>query len=461
MLNPIRLFSVIFLCFALGSLLIGFGWVPELALPNQQSPDSRVHLSGIQKQFAEKPPNQVISSSALVQPLSSSVLLTETFEGDFPSAGWSLEDYSSGGNYYFGKRNCYPHGGTYAGWSVGGGSNGVMLDCGEDYPEDIDTWAIYGPFSLSSAATSRLSFFLYGDTEFESDCSYDGLYIGASTDGYNFYGDVYCGDWKNGSETNNYTRVDFNLNAWTGQSEVYIGFNFYSDNSISGKGFHIDDIQITMDTELHTPQPTTPPSQTGTPPSSSAGLFLPVVLRDYPPEPTPTPIPTTTASPAPPTPTSGLQNLVSNGGFESGTSPWFTWGGSRLSVYCRSGNYCMMICSEIASLSQCSPGFYQYITIPNDVVSLNLKFYWRGNVYRDISTNQMYAKIYDSSTTYFTTSRLHYDGNVGYRMYSFILDSATVANLRGKSVKLGFFDDKFFMAQIYYIVDDVELIATR
>jgi hypothetical protein len=73
----------------------------------------------------------------------------------------------------------------------------------------------------------------------------------------------------------------------------------------------------------------------------------------------------------------------------------------------------------------------------------------------------MYAKIYDSSTTYFTTSRLHYDGNVGYRMYSFILDSATVANLRGKSVKLGFFDDKFFTAQIYYIVDDVELIATR
>jgi len=46
-------------------------------------------------------------------------------------------------------------------------------------------------------------------------------------------------------------------------------------------------------------------------------------------------------------------------------------------------------------------------------------------------------------------------------MYSYVLDPANVANLRGKTVRLGFFDDKYLTSQIFYIVDDVELTATR
>lgn len=448
---------------------IPMGSLPQ-SLKQQQGETGgeAVRLDNVQKSIQAQP-ERTFNSTSQTLPLASSTILSETFEGIFPSAGWTLEDYSSSGEYYWGKRDCHPYAGSYAGWSVGAGIDGSSLLCSYDYPNYVDTWAIYGPFSLSTAATAQLTFYLYGETEFESNCSFDGLFVGASSDGISFLGEHYCGYWANGSEQNQYHRVTLDLSNWAGAGEVYIGFNFYSDYSVTYHGFHIDNISLTLDTEPATQVPTTPPATATPPPSGGISyLHLPLVIRDYPPQPTPTPVATSTPTLVPtvgsPTPTVGLQNLVSNGGFERGigyAEDWFTNGGSRLGVYCRSGSYCMQICSQFANVNQCSPGFYQFITIPNDAVSLSLKFYWRGNTYISQSTNRMYAKIFDSTTDYFTTSRLYYDGNVGYRMYSYVLNPATVANLRGKTVRLGFFDDKFFTSQIFYIVDDVELIVTR
>ncbi len=436
------------------------GSLPQSLSQHQDETDSEaVQLANVHKIIPAQP-KRIFNSTIQIVPLASSTVMSETFEGSFPSTGWSLENYSSSGEYYWGKRNCHPYSGSYAGWSVGAGADGSSLECAGVYPNNVDTWAVYGPFSLSTAGSAQLTFYLYGETEFEENCNYDGLFVGASSDGYSFFGQSYCGNWADGSEQNQYHHITFDLSNWAGVSEVYIAFNFYSDYSITSGGFHIDNLTLTLDTDPATPIPTTPP------PAGLSYLNLPLVMRDYPPQPTPTPVVTSTPTLSPtigsPTPTSGLQNLVENGGFESGPfSAWLTDGGSRLGVYCRSGSYCMMICDTFHNVSRCSPGFYQYITIPNNVISLSLKFYWRGNRYVQTSTNKMYAKIYDSTTTYFTTSRLHYDGDVGYRMYSYVLDHATVANLRGKTVLLGFFDDKFFTSQIFYIVDDVELIATR
>lgn len=475
MLKKLIAFCILLMLLGISTLQISAeGLFPQpLSQQQDQSFGETIRISNVQKNLPA-PPRQRSSASIPIAPLTISTLMSETFEGTFPSSEWVLEDYSSGGEYYLGKRDCHPYSGEYAGWSVGAGADGSSLLCGYDYPNYVDTWAIYGPFSLSTAATAQLTFYLYGQTEFESNCSFDGLFVGASSDGISFLGEHYCGYWGNGSEQNQYHRITLDLSNWAGMSDIFVAFNFYSDYSVTYNGFHIDNISLTLDTEPATQVPTTQvpttPPATATPPPSGgiSYLHLPLVIRDYPPQPTPTPIVTSTTTLLPtvgsPTPTAGLQNLVSNGGFERGSvyaEDWLTDGGSRIGFYCRSGSYCMQICSQFANVNRCSPGFYQFITIPNDAVSLSLKFYWRGNTYIDQSTNRMYAKIFDSTTDYFTTSRLYYDGNVGYRMYSYVLNPATVANLRGKTVRLGFFDDKFFQSQIFYIVDDVELTAVR
>ena len=86
-------------------------------------------------------------------------LMSQNFEGAWPASGWSLEDHgaSDGGVYLWGKRNCHPRTGSYAGWSVGGGAQGDALACGANYPNHANTWAMYGPFDLSQAGDVRWS----------------------------------------------------------------------------------------------------------------------------------------------------------------------------------------------------------------------------------------------------------------------------------------------------------------
>lgn len=186
--------------------------------------------------------------------------------------------------------------------------------------------------------------------------------------------------------------------------------------------------------------------------------YLPLVLNNSAPSPpaTPTPIPSNTPTA---TPTSAPSNLIVNGGFENRTA-WFIpmLGGSYLMAYPHSGSYSMLVCNTYDSFADCNPSFYQSVKVPQNVASLQISFYWRGMFYRANSTNKVYVKIYDDTQTYFTGDRLLYDG-AGYKRYSWVLNSATVVNLRNKTVKVGFFDDRFFTVQTEYLIDDVELIA--
>ena len=116
----------------------------------------------------------------------------ENFEGSFPNA-WRLEGF----DYKWGKRDCRAAGGAFSGWAVGGGSRGQSLACGSNYPDDANSWMIYGPFSLAdaTAAEVRFSYWLYSEND------YDTLFVGASTDGEWFYGPYASGDsggWQSG-----------------------------------------------------------------------------------------------------------------------------------------------------------------------------------------------------------------------------------------------------------------------
>jgi uncharacterized protein YegL len=166
-------------------------------------------------------------------------IMTEDFEGTFPSSGWTLGEGGEG-DYRWAKRNCRPHTGSYSAWAVGGGANGSTLPCGSYYPNNASSWMIYGPFDLSSATDAELLFYRWNNT-----IDPDRLIWGASLDGNHFYGTIAIGDsggWK-------YTSFDltnvYTLGDLTGQPQVWIGFFFQSDsaNRVT-EGAYIDDITL-------------------------------------------------------------------------------------------------------------------------------------------------------------------------------------------------------------------------
>ncbi|MDW8394839.1 MAG: S8 family serine peptidase, partial [Anaerolineae bacterium] len=161
-------------------------------------------------------------------------IMQETFEGAFPSSGWTIYDDSASG-YQWGRRNCSAFAGSFSAWAVGGGTNGSNLGCSANYPNYVNTWMVYGPFSLAGATAAELTFRYRLNTE----PTYDGFFWGASTDGINFIGSAVSGaisGWSQGT---------LNLNSYVGLSQVWVGFNFYSNFSVTYPvGVMVDDILL-------------------------------------------------------------------------------------------------------------------------------------------------------------------------------------------------------------------------
>lgn len=243
-----------------------------------------VVLQDMQEVLFSPPGVRALTSGAAVAPM------TETFEGVWPSDGWELLDMSAvdGGEFLWGKRDCHPHEGSYAGWSVGGGATGSTLSCSGFYPNNARVWAVYGPFDLRSARSARLIFHFWGRTEYSASCSFDFFYVGSSLDGENFTGRRYCGDWSNGSDGNRYHRHIFDLTSRLGQPQVWVAFVLASDSTITYEGITIDDITLDVDTSVPTNTPT---------PVSVAMLPLVVKQPTMTPTRTPTPTPAPTATP--------------------------------------------------------------------------------------------------------------------------------------------------------------------
>lgn len=168
-------------------------------------------------------------------------IMTEGFEGAFPSEGW-MDD---GGNYTWAKRNCRSHTGGFSGWAIGGGGLGGSLACGANYPNNISNIVIYGPFDLSDANWAGLSFWISHNLQSSDYFSYM-----ASIDGSNFYG-----YGLSGTSSDTWVPYTMPLNAvpisateledYTGNPEVWIAFGFNSDASgTSSNGVFVDDVAL-------------------------------------------------------------------------------------------------------------------------------------------------------------------------------------------------------------------------
>jgi len=95
-------------------------------------------------------------------------IMTEGFEGDFPGAGWRVDEIGTG-DYMWAKSACRFYSGDYSAWGVGGGADGSNLQCGDDYPSGAYSYMIYGPFDLSNATDAELLFYRWNLTELEQD----------------------------------------------------------------------------------------------------------------------------------------------------------------------------------------------------------------------------------------------------------------------------------------------------
>ncbi len=282
------------LCFVLAAL--GFSVHLAVAMPATQE-DEPFKPSELDagEQFVVLDVSEVLTASqGLVSLEPAAVIMSQNFEGAWPAAGWELEDFSTsdGGEFLWGKRTCRPRAGNNAGWSVGGGAQGGALSCSANYPNNVYTWATYGPFDLRGASSASLVFHLWGQTEGGTSCAFDYMFVGSSVNNQQFNGDRYCGNWTAGSDGNGYYRRTFDLSNRLGQSQVWVAFVLRSDVSIAYNGMTIDDVTLDVTGSMPTDTPT---------PFSGRQVYIPLV--EYRPTPTPTPTPTATLTPLP-TPTS-------------------------------------------------------------------------------------------------------------------------------------------------------------
>lgn len=188
-------------------------------------------------------------------------LLNETFEtGIGPE--WIVTDTSTtdGGEYMWGVET-YP-GPTSAVWAVGGGADGGSLDPTTDqYPDNVDSWLIYGPLDLSRVFQADLYFDWWLDSAsgdwFRWCALTDPSDLDNACDGPGIAGPI--GTWISGT----LSLDDYALTT----TPLYIAFNFTSNgDGQGGKGVFVDNVVVRGDYGYH--------------------VYLPLIRRD----PTPTPV---------------------------------------------------------------------------------------------------------------------------------------------------------------------------
>jgi len=181
---------------------------------------------------------KALGESALAEADGWTTIMTEDFEWDFPGTKWDLD-----GNPTWDETSHRAHSGNQSGYCADGGSN--RLNPPGPYPNDMDAWMVYGPFDLSDATDAELLFYHWTKTEANY---YDYLFVGASVNGNDFYGEAWSGDWV--SECSGWCSENFDLTDvyllgdLCGYRNVWIAFVFYSDFSITDEGTYLDDIVL-------------------------------------------------------------------------------------------------------------------------------------------------------------------------------------------------------------------------
>jgi hypothetical protein len=173
-------------------------------------------------------------------------IVQEGFEAPLGS-GWEIWGFPDLNDriYSWARSDCRSYAGSYSTWAVGDVTGGTPLDCSgphpDDYPDNVDSWIAYGPFSLADAIAANLRFRLWLNLAADPD---DNFNICVSSNGMTYD----C--WTLTYEPDPWGQVIFPLDNpavvdMRGQDNVWIALNFYSDPNVNApEGAYVDDVLI-------------------------------------------------------------------------------------------------------------------------------------------------------------------------------------------------------------------------
>ncbi|GAB4438245.1 MAG: hypothetical protein Kow0031_20130 [Anaerolineae bacterium] len=195
-------------------------------------------------------------------------ITVELFENTFPTGyeSWLSHDNNgfSGGNQRWGSADCNAKSGAKSMWLARNGAEGFDPCTATSFDalkqRDLESWLLYGPFSLERANEAWVEFYFRSDTERNlvtqtNILSDDIFYWWVSVDGTNYFGPGVSGTYINGPYGNGHNLMRFDLsNEFTlgdlrGRKNVWISFVMDSDydenfGQVTEEGVFLDDVKI-------------------------------------------------------------------------------------------------------------------------------------------------------------------------------------------------------------------------
>jgi hypothetical protein len=170
--------------------------------------------------------------------------IKEGYEGVWPNGLWfTFDNNGSGNGSYCWDDDDYLHKkGYWSAWAANGCADGLDPQY-YYYPNNTDSWMVYGPVSTVGAKAGNVKFSYWNNSEF----GWDYFYWCASVD----YSNWYC-NYHTGSTNNKWKTGKLNLKkvpgygSMLGYNYVYIAFVFQSDSIVVSDGPFVDEVSITV-----------------------------------------------------------------------------------------------------------------------------------------------------------------------------------------------------------------------
>lgn len=221
--------------------------------------------------LAANNPNAAITSNTSVRPQNGwTTIFSETFESGITTT-WQITDTDglANGEYYWAATNITAGQGLTSVWATGGGLDGSLLvPLSDTYPNNAASLMVYGPIDLNSTTAVSLTYDYWLDTQPMSD-TFETL---LSTDGQTFTSEAAFSGPSPGWQS-----LALNLNNYANQPQLWLAFQFTSDEITTALGVFLDNISLQAQY------------------SQIVSAYLPAIRN-----PAPTPLPTPTPIPQPP-----------------------------------------------------------------------------------------------------------------------------------------------------------------
>lgn len=158
------------------------------------------------------------------------------FSDDFEQAHPIWRVGSSDPALQWGLWNCWATSGTTSAAAIAGGTS--PRTCGQDYPNDLITFLVAGPFDLSAASIDSARILV--NARIDTEAEFDYLQFNATTNDAQYPSFGWAQYWGQGEGS-----VRLDLGAFVGQPQVFLWVAFESDASITRpNGVQIDDFQL-------------------------------------------------------------------------------------------------------------------------------------------------------------------------------------------------------------------------